>query len=342
MRKPFLFSLSLLVASVLTGCMSVSADDTADTNTSSSYVPVRASNDPQVVKVGVMMKDASHFTRMTASAGNSANTANTTTTSAGTTTTSCPLVSEGEFQNFLAELRSYYTQVVAISDRSECTDCAAFVSVDATIQFGSVNGYSAQVVADFTGIDPKKKLASVSAYSRAAFDGANAGTIGMTLINGATLGILTPVTAPLGAQMQCSLMQTRSEQIFTNLVREVDNKIRADAGLTAKAIEAANGKTADAVKTDTKADVKTESKTESKADTKAETAAPANTATQADVKADVKAETKTDSKADTASTVKPMSITEKYPQLIQLKDLLDKGILTQEEFDREKAKILGL
>lgn len=37
-----------------------------------------------------------------------------------------------------------------------------------------------------------------------------------------------------------------------------------------------------------------------------------------------------------------MSITEKYPQLIQLKDLLDKGILTQEEFDREKAKILGL
>ena len=338
MRKPFLFSLSLLVASVLTGCMSVSADDTADTTTSSSYVPVRASNDPQVVKVGVMMKDASHFTRMTASAGNSANTANTTTTSAGTTTTSCPLVSEGEFQNFLAELRSYYTQVVAISDRSECTDCAAFVSVDATIQFGSVNGYSAQVVADFTGIDPKKKLASVSAYSRAAFDGANAGTIGMTLINGATLGILTPVTAPLGAQMQCSLMQTRSEQIFTNLVREVGNKIRADAGLTAKAIEAANGKTADAVKTDAKADVTAESK----ADTKAESAAPANTATQADVKADVKAETKSDSKADTASTVKPMSITEKYPQLIQLKDLLDKGILTQEEFDREKAKILGL
>lgn len=327
MCKSFLFSLSLIVASVLTGCMSVSADDTSDTTTSSSYVPVRASNDPQVVKVGVMMKDASHFTRMTASTGNSAN---TTTTGTGTTTTSCPLVSEGEFQNFLAELRSYYTQVVAISDRSECTDCAAFVSVDATIQFGSVNGYSAQVVADFTGIDPKKKLASVSAYSRAAFDGANAGTIGMTLINGATLGILTPVTAPLGAQMQCTLMQTRSEQIFTNLVREVGNKIRADAGLTAKAIEAANGKTADAVKTDTKTDVKT--------DTKAETPAPANTSTQADVKA----ETKTDSKADTASTVKPMSITEKYPQLIQLKDLLDKGILTQEEFDREKAKILGL
>ena len=335
MRKPFLFSLSLLVASVLTGCMSVSADDTSDGTTSSSYVPVRASNDPQVVKVGVMMKDASHFTRMTASAGNSTN---TTTTSAGTTTTSCPLVSEGEFENFLAELRSYYTQVVAISDRSECTDCAAFVSVDATIQFGSVNGYSAQVVADFTGIDPKKKLASVSAYSRAAFDGANAGTIGMTLINGATLGILTPVTAPLGAQMQCTLMQTRSEQIFSNLVREVGNKIRADAGLTAKAIEAANGITADAVKTDAKADVKAETKAETKADTKAETAAPANTATQADVKA----ETKSDSKADTASTAKPMSITEKYPQLIQLKDLLDKGILTQEEFDREKAKILGL
>ena len=32
---------------------------------------------------------------------------------------------------------------------------------------------------------------------------------------------------------------------------------------------------------------------------------------------------------------------DKYTQLEQLKRLLDSGALTQEEFDREKAKVLG-
>lgn len=38
---------------------------------------------------------------------------------------------------------------------------------------------------------------------------------------------------------------------------------------------------------------------------------------------------------------KPLSLSDKVEKLTQLKGLLDSGILTQEEFDREKAKILN-
>jgi hypothetical protein len=37
-----------------------------------------------------------------------------------------------------------------------------------------------------------------------------------------------------------------------------------------------------------------------------------------------------------------LSSKEKIDQLVQLKKLLDEGVLTQSEFDREKAKVLQL
>jgi hypothetical protein len=47
-------------------------------------------------------------------------------------------------------------------------------------------------------------------------------------------------------------------------------------------------------------------------------------------------------RVDKVSTVGPPAITDrKYEKLIKLKKLLDSGVLTQQEFEREKTKILN-
>ena len=303
--------LALFLTTSLFGCSTTSttsSNDTADLSASTptvKYVPVSA-------KVGIIAKDPAHFP---------------SAASASSTSSNCTLVTDNVLLGFVEEMKGLFTDVVQLRSTAECSDCDAFAMFDSTIQFGSVSGYTAQMTVDFVAKDGKRPLTSIVSSSQAMFDKANASSLGWTLVNTAGLGILTSVTQPIGQQMQCNVMQSRSQTIFNQLLDEVAAKIHADRSLSEVALKGITKKetTAAPAAATTAAAAATEAKssTEASASTSASTATPvANTPVS-------------------PATAKRLGISDKYPDLLKLKELLDKGILTQGEFDAEKAKILS-
>ncbi len=318
--------LALALSAALAGCTSVTP--TADEINAAGALTTA----PIPLKLGVMAKDPSHFQVATAAAGS------------GSSATNCVLVTNAVLEGYVNSMRVVFEQVVLIKSASDCPDCDLFSSFDASIQFGSVSGYNAQVSADYLARDGKRVLTSISSLGKAIFDQTNASSIGMTLINGASLGVLAPVTQPLGQQMQCSFMQSRAETIFNQLLAETAVKARADAALSVANVKAGTSTATAVIPAASSAAAATKETTQSAA-TPAASAAPATAERTTPTEESKNGEPSTsNSTAVTPKATAPVStrtMDEKFNDLTKLKELLDKGILTQSEFDAEKAKVLS-
>lgn len=280
------------------------------------------------LRIGVYPKDAARFVRRVPDA------------QAPLGAGPCALVADTVLSAWTAELRSVFTDVVAVRSPEECPECALFSQFDATVVFGSVSGYSASVTSDFLAADGKKRLATLTADASAAFDQTNAGSIGMTLLNGATLGVLAPVAAPLSEQVRCSMMQSRASGIFAGLVRELVAKTRRSPEISARA-EAAAAEKAAAEKA---AQEKAAQEKAAAEKVEAEKAAAEKAAAEKAAAEKAAAEKAAAGAAQAASAVTPPAgddFARTYENLLKLKDLLDKGILSVEEFEAQKAKLLG-